>query len=338
MAEAQIVQIRKKGGLNTILKNKQGSTINPMLYKSKTRNVSEEGIPEGDYRGRTILDTKHFIAPIWSDTKGQWSWSGSAEDLVRVINAMKLRYPKNHQRAGQIIEPGPNVADRLINRRDEIFNHPDLYGKYYMEQGRISLNLSDPKQEFLFKSYKGDHNTEDKSSDEVISKFIAAGTKYELISPRKEHIKAKSLADKDVRAIVLLHGMDNNEDRMRSIARIMSLPKYNESTDVSGVFVLLKDTAAQNTQMSSKYNKSYQDRFIELAEMTDDELNLHSQVVTAKEKTILRKRQGFYLFNGEKLENIDSDSQLIKFFRDPKNQDKYLELIDLITTDTKGRK
>ena len=330
MTGSQIVQIRKKGGLQKILKNKNGSTINPMLFKSSSRNPNEEGIPEGDYRGKTILDTRHFISPTWFDIKNQWSWSGTSEDLTRLIKGMKLRYPKTDPKEGQLIEPG-NVLDRLVNQKDDVFNHPDLYGKFFMENGRISLNLSDPKQEFLLMCYKGDYSkTEDKSSDKPISKYVSAGTKYEIVSPKKEHIRAKKDADKEIKAITLLAAMNNDDSRMRSIAKIMSLPQYSDATDISGIFVLLKDVAAQNPKMSSKYNKSYQDRFIELAEMSDEDLNINAQVMDAKSRGFLRRRQGFYLFNGNRIEGIDTDARLVNYFRNPENQEKYLELLDLL--------
>lgn len=329
MAESKIVQIRKKGGLNKILKTKQGGTINPVLYKSKSKNRNEEGTIEGDYRGRTILDTKHFISPIWDDLKKQWSFKGTDQDIARLIKGMKLRYPSGHKREGDLIE-ADNVAARLVNIKDEVFCHPDLYGRYYMENGRVSLNLSDPAQEFLFRCYQGNSVTDDKSTDGPVNKFIAAGTKYEIVSPRKENQKAKKDADKEIKAITLLAAMGNNEERMRAVARIMQLPQYNESTDSAGLFVLLKDMAAQNDSQSAKYRKTYQDRFIELSEMTDDELNVISNVIRGDRGGWLRKRQGYYLFNGEKLDGLDNQQQLIRFFQDPKNQDRYVELLDLL--------
>lgn len=330
MAQPQIVQIRKKGGINKIMKDKNGSTITPTLYKTKTKNRNEEGVSEGDYRGKSLLDTKHFISPIWNDLKKQWSFNGASEDLARLITKMKLRYPKSHTKAGQIIQPGDSVADRLTNMEDEVFTHQDLYGTYFMENSRISLNISDPKQEFLYRCYQSDHWTDDRSSEKPTSKFIASGSKYEIISPKKENVQAKKNADKEIQAITLLAGMNGNEDKMRAIARIMGLPQYSDSTDVAGVFVLLKDSAAQNNNMSAKYRKTYQDRFIELAEMADEDLNINSQVLAGKSKGFLRRRQGFYLFNGERIEGIDTDGQLVNYFRDPKNQDKYLELLDLL--------
>lgn len=330
-SKTPIVQIRKKGGLGGIIKDKNGGSLKPMLYNSATRNRDMEGDLEGEYRGKTILDTKHFIAPMWSDLKKQWSFAGNLQDLIRLIDRMKLRYPKNHPNEGDVIKPkGEEEVNRLTNRNDDVFNHPAFYGKYYMENGRISLDMNNPIHEFLYLCYKGDNSVQDKSSDKLVSKYVAAGAKYELVSPKNESQKAKKNADKEVEAIQLLASMGANEEKMRTIAVIMQLPQYSSTTDVSGLFVLLKDMAAQNTNISSKYRKSYQDRFIELAKMPDEDLNVNGQVMAAKNKGILRKRKDYYLFNGERIEGIANDNQLMAYFRNPARQEEYLKLIDLL--------
>jgi hypothetical protein len=331
MAETTIVQIRKKGGLDGIVKEKNSKvTVKPMLYHTKTKNRNEEGTLTGDYKGKTILDTKHFIAPMWNDLKSRWSFDSNVQKLTELIQKMKLRYPKNHPRDGEVIKPSAEDGDRITNRHDDVFNHPDFYGKYYMENGRISLDLSDPKQDFLFLCYKGDSLVDDKSQDGNVSKYISSGAKYELISPKKEIQKLKKDADKDVRAIKLLAGLDQDIDRMRAICTIMALPQYAPTTDGSGLFVLLKDMAAENRSFSPKYNKTYQDRFIALAELSDDELNINSRVIQGRNQGHLRKRTGFYLFNGEKLDGIDNDLQLVNYFRKPGNQEDYVKLLDLL--------
>lgn len=331
MAEAKIVQIRKKGGLDKIIKERNSkASIKPMLYNSKTKNINEEGTLEGDYKGKTILDTKHFIAPMWNDLKKRWSFAGSPQKLTELINKMKLRYPKNHPQAGQLIKGSETDGERLINRQDDVFNHPDFYGRFFMENGRVSLDISDPRQEFLYLGYKGDTSVEDKSSDQKVSKYFSAGAKYELISPKQETLSRKRDADKDVKAIKLLAAMDQDEDRMRAICVVMALPQYSPTTDGNGLFVLLKDMAAENKSFSGRYNKTYQERFIELAEMENDDLSINSKVISAKNKGILRKRKGFYLFNGDRIEGLDNDLQLMRYFSDVKNQEDYLKLVDLL--------
>lgn len=331
MSEVRIVQIRKKGGLDSIVKEKNSkSKITPMLYHSKSRNPKEDGDLEGEYKGKTILDTKHFISPYWSDLKKRWSFHGSGQKLSELIDKMKLRYPQNHNQAGQIIKASENDAERLTNRFDDVFTHPDMYGKYFMQNGRVSLNLSDPRQEFLYLCFKGDPSVDDKASDEPVNKFIQAGSKYELVSPKKENQTKKRDTSRKVRAYGLLGAMENDEERMRAICTIMSLPQYSKSTDVSGLYVLLGDMAVENETFVAKFNKTYQDRFIELAEMNDEDLNLNGKVFEARNRGLLRKRKGHYLLNGEKIDGVDDDIQLVKYFQNPKNQEHYLKLLDLL--------
>lgn len=335
MIDSKIVQIRKKGGLDKIEVGRNGSKLQPKLYHAA--NKKDDGVLEGDYKGKSILDTKHFISPMWSDLKKQWSWGGTNEDLVRLVDKMKLKYPKNHRMGGQLIVPKPeNESQRLVDIQDEVFTHSDLYGKYFLESGRIGLDTKDPKQEFLLFCYKGDLAVEDNSRDEILSPYLQAGTKYEIVSPKREVQKQKSVLDKETDAIILLKGMENNEDKMRAIATIMSLPGYNPKTTSSdGLYILLSDTAAKNTKFSAKYNKTFQDRFIELAKLSDEDLNINYKIITAKQANILRPRTGHYLFNGEPLQHIDNDLQLINFFRDPRNQDKFIELISLLEEKSK---
>src|SRR5687768_14631018 len=119
MAESKIIQIRKKGGIDRITVKKNGQTIQPLLYKSKSKNPKEDGDLQGIYKGKTILDTRHFMCPMWNDMKHQWSWGGSVQDLARLVKSMKLRYPKGHKMEGQIITTLENEADRLTNRADD---------------------------------------------------------------------------------------------------------------------------------------------------------------------------------------------------------------------------
>jgi hypothetical protein len=328
--ESNIVQLRKKGGIENIVKDKNGGKLRPMLYNTGTKDITVDGNLEGDYRGKTILDTRHFLSPMWNDMKKQWSFSGNEQDLVRLIDKMKLRYPKNHPDEGKIITATVDVHDRLTNRMDDVFNHPAFYGKYFMENGRIALDLGDPKQEFMYLCYKGDSSVQDLSSDKVVSKYFSAGSKYELISPKKENQRARKHADREVLAITLLGAMGSNEEKMRSIALIMGLPQYSSATDSAGLFILLKDRAVQNTSISAKYGKSYQERFIELSEMSDEDLNVNGQVMHAKKKGIIRKRKDHYLFNGDRIDGVVSDIQLTQYFKDPKRQEEYIKLLDLL--------
>lgn len=328
MADNQIVQIRKKGGLHEIKTSKGFFSINE--YSQDIKDREKDGTHMGEFRG-TIPDTKHFLSPWWSDLKKQWSWGGTEEQLAVLIKKMKLRYLPGHPREGQIIEPGENVAERLTYIKDEVFTHPSLYGLHYMENGKGNVSLNDPVQQFLLLCYKGDQTVQDKSVDKPLSKYIAGNLKYEILSPKIENLKKKRTADKEVKAIMLLSALNGDEDKMRAVAEVMDLPHYDSNSDINGLFILLKDTAAQNTASSTKYNgKTYQERFIEVAEMKTDELDICRNVLKAKKNGIIRKRSGYFLLKDDKIDGEYNDLQLIEYFKDPKNQGRYLTLLDLI--------
>lgn len=333
MSEQRIVQLRKKGGLDAITVSKNGGKVTPKLFRSKDRNPNNEGTYEGDYKGKSMLDAKHFLSPMWNDMKRGWSWAGTPEDLARLVKAMQLRYPKGHKLEGEIIKNIPEgEAQRLTNRLDEVFTHPDLYGRYFMESSRIGLDLADPRQEFMYLCYKGDTFVDDKSSDKKVNNVLTAAARYEIISPRKESKKKKDTSSKRNKALSLLDGMDGDELKMRSIAVIMSLPGYSPKTELEGVYLLLQDQAAENVQMSSRFDKTFQDRFIELASMTDEELKVTKDIIDAKNAGILASRPGHYLFNGERIDGYDSELQIIAYFKNPVNQDRYLQLLDLLNS------
>ena len=331
MDKGRIVQLRKKGGINSIEVDKHGRKLsNIALYHQDIKDREGEGEPMGEYRGKSLLDAKHFISPMWSDLKKQWSWGGTPEDLARIIVKMKLRYPKDHPKEKKVIEPGNRVEDRLTDRSDDVFNHPSLYARFYMENNRISLNLNDPLQEFLYFCYKGDHSVLDHGDGGVKNKYIAGSAKYELVSTKRQNQQKKIDASREIKAVTLLAALDGDEEKIRAICEVMELPGYGRNTDVTGAWLLVKEMGAQNTTMSSKYGKTYQDKFIELAEMSDEELRVVHQIMSAKARGHIRKRDGYVLFDGDRIDGLRSDSSIINYFRSPENQDRYIKLVELL--------
>lgn len=328
--ERQLVQIRKKGGLDHIIKSKDGSRLQPMFYTASSQDRTKDGNLQGNWKGKTIIDTKHILSPMWDIDNSQWHWGGTNEDLAELVKKMKLTYPKGHPRAGQLIENLQVESDRLHNMSDDVFVHPDFYGKYAMMDGRLALDLNLPKDKFMYFCHKGSLLVEDKSSDKPMSNAVKAGIRYEITSPRKESQNKRKNLDKANDARLLLKNIGGDEEKMRSIALVMSLPGYSNKTEVDALYILLNDMAVENITPTPKYGgKTYQDRFTELANLTDEELKVTTDIIQAKKDGILRAKQGYYLFNGRNLDHIESDIQLIAYFRDPRNQDQYLELLEL---------
>ncbi len=132
----------------------------------------------------------------------------------------------------------------------------------------------------------------------------------------------------------MLSALNGDEAKMRAICETMDIPGYSKNTDATGLFVLLKDMAAQNTNPSSKYGgRTYQDRFIEVASLKTEELDTTRNVIRAKREGIIRVRPGFFFLKDDKIDGDFNDLKLIEYFKDPKNQNKYSTLLELLEFD-----
>ena len=326
----QIVQIRKKGGLHTI-KSKAG-IVTPKVFHQDKKDTYSDGSYTGDYKGQTILKTKRYISPTWEDLDNKWAWGETPQKLMELVNKMNLRYSEKHERSGQLIKcKDISTAEQMLTYRlDPVFTHSELYGAYYMQDARLSLNLKDPKQEFMFYCMKGSSVVDDKSDSKLLSGFIRAGLQYELVSPKAENKRKKEDVKKEVKAFQLFGAMDSNPDKLRQIAEIMQIPGYSSKMDDAALYVLMRDMAVTNLEISPKYDKSYMARFCELAEREDERLELEYNIIRAKKLHKLVGRKGYYMFQGKRLDNISNDVQLINYFMDLNNQEDYIELIELI--------
>lgn len=333
--QPQIVQLRRKKGLGNIVHSKNGDTLNIKLYSQDIKDRDKEGDLMGDYKGTTFPGAREYISPVWIKSKNQWAWGGTLADLGRLIGKMNLRYPKNHDKAGQFIKTGTEeeLNNRLSYRSDEVFTHPDFYGTYHMLDGKINFNIATPIEEFLMLCQRGDKNyVQDKGNEKGENKYIAAGAKYELVSPRAQQKKRKEDIEEDVRAITLLAALRGDEARLRAVATVLNLPGYDDkTTDADGVFIMLNDTTVTNKDTSRKYGgKTHQKRFIEVAEMTNEELDRNSNVVQAIKLGIIRKREGYMLVNGAKIDKIYDELGILNYYANPGNQEQYIDLLDAL--------
>lgn len=321
------VQLRRKGGLHTI-KSKAG-IVAPKIYHQDVFDPTSDGAYVGDYRGQSILKTRQHVCPTWEEYTSQWAWSSTPQKLCELVNKMKLRYPENHDKKGQLItcKDTNEAAEMLTYRSDPVFTHKELYG-YFLEDARLTLNMKDPKQEFLFYCLKGSSIVSDRSDNTERSGFETAAMQYELVSPKDEVRRKREDVKKETKAFVLFDAMDGNEEKMRAIAEVMQLPGYSPKMDINALYVLIRDMAVTNTEISPKYDKSYMDRFIELASIDSEKLAVQFDVIKAKRTMALVQRAGYYMFKGKKLENISNDVQLIDYFLNENNQEDYMLLLE----------
>lgn len=331
MSKQTLIQIRKKNGLSSI-KTSSG-TITPRLFSQDVKKETEDGQLQGNYTQPTFPNTRQAITPTRNNTTGEWYWGGTLADLTEVIDKAKLREhlgkDRGHDKWGEHIVPG-DVERRISDPNDSFFNHPLLWKTVFLEGGKANLDIENNMvHRAIYFCSLANPKFANRLSD-ANNKYIAAGWQYEILESDIETKKKADEVDKEIRAIELLAGMKNDEERIRSISLVMNLPGYNDAMSMAAAFILLKDSAAQNLKQASRFGqgKTYQDRFIELAETSIEELRLIQKVFSGLKRGRIRKDgRGGYQMNGESLEGVRDERGLVNFFANPDNQDFYIDLI-----------
>jgi len=318
-----VVHIKKKGGLDSIVINK-GQKIRPEIYYQRYKDRSGDGVPMGEYKEGMILDAKHYLAPFWDGNRKQWRWSAGPQKLGELIKKLGLKYEKNHPESGKVIPVG-NPEERLKDFYDPIFRHSHFYGKRFLQDSKGVLYSTDIVDEFLNYCYEGSNQVE---NGKLKSKY-SEEAKYVMTSPKGETKKKAVLALKDVNAKELLGVLYHNEPKVRALCTIMDLPAYRDTIDAEAAWLLL-DEASSNTGKSSKYGgKTVQEAFIEYAKMPDEDLEVAGRLVAALKRGFIRKYTDYYVFDGEKI-HYKSLNSLMNHFKDPKNQEPYIKLLEML--------
>lgn len=325
----QIVQLRKKAGLTELLRRSGGTT--PRLFRSKTKNLQEDGIPDGEYKGKQLLDTKRFLSINWDVTRNRFCFAGDERKLAELMEKLQLRYEKGHPKEGEVI-PSNTAGMQITMFKSPFFRHSAFKDKYFFEEGRSNLNLKDPVQEVLWLAHLDDPRVHNTSTTKRISKTQMAGMQIEAVTPSVESRKKVKSAERTAHAIGLLNNIQDDADRMHAIASIMALSAYHEGMESKPLFVLLMEAGALlEGEVSKKYGgKTAQARFIELAEMNPADLNVLSHVTNGIRTGIIRRISNGYMFNGIELEGINNEYVLGKYFLEPNNQAHFLELQSLL--------
>lgn len=324
----KIVQLRKKAGLRTI-KTKNGN-INPTVFHQENKDETMDGTPSGIYQSSGLPNTKQFLSPQWNPLKNEYSWGGTEEDFIRLVNKLRLRYVKGHNKEGQDIVV-TSLRDCISDYRNEVFTHPRFYGAKYMEQGKVSLQSSDPVDEFIYYCYISNPQTDDKTKK--VSKYVQAGTKFEVISPKEEKKERANDAESHLEAMEYLIGMKNDEERMRSVCTVLQLPGFDEKTTEASTMRVMLMEAAESKQVYARYNnKQMKSRFMEVAKMNNEDLLMTTSIIKGKKYSFLQKRKDHYLFQGKTLKGLINNTDLFNYFKNPNNYEDYEDLIKAIET------
>ena len=297
----EITQIRKKRGLSSIVVSK-GTNGREQLLKASEYEIEESdlGRPEatgtyvGESQQKMFPKAKQGVVPMKDRKTGFWLWGGTPQDFVETVSKLKgLLYPKWHSKAGQLIDlKSVTLEDERINPRSPIFGQDRFMSGYYVEADRKNLNPDNPYDVFMYYCIKGNSKVSDNTSNKPVSKYALANANYELISNRVTKKKKVDNFDLEVEAISLLANMKNNEQKLRAIAEIMKLPGYSrKTTDLNALYLLVGQKAAKAVEKASRFkNKTFQERFIELAKMDTEELNIRQKIFLAKRERILAQK------------------------------------------------
>lgn len=298
--------------------------VSPNLYRLNSNNMEDEGELDGIYKGNTFLGSKRNVTPTWDSLKGQWAFDGDITELRRIQSRLKLRDDE-----GKLIEIS---EDALMNRHDPFWGHRSLWSGKIMDEGSTALNSKNPLDELLIRVHRG--NSFVKSGSEQ-SPYILAESNLELISPRAEIEHQNKSGKKQVRANVLLDKM--SLEKMSAVAYLMQLPGYRrDEKDSEVLFNLLLNNAVNNLNKIYRYGAdvTFQDRFIELAEMHNDKLNILRKVQTGRDRGGIVAKANGYTFNGEKIEggSIRTEKQLHDHYLNMKNVEARAELDNYIAS------
>lgn len=325
-----MIVTRKKRGIQTIRRDESGRTIDPKIFHQEHKNPEQDGLFVKDYKSKMLPGSRQYFSPVYDGRKG-WSWKAPEGELTRLIKLMKLTYPDWHHKAGNIIEPEDEPTH--IHRFDDpVFRNPEFYGKYFMEDGVRAWDPKDPHHQFMIYCLKGNVKVEDSTSDKVRSKAALAGTDLELVSPSNENKATVSQIKGRMAATKLLEAMEGDEERQRAICTIMRLRSYSPNTDAPTVFTIVAQAAFNEEPQSRLDGKSEQARFIELANLPTDELLINAKIMEGKARGYIRRQKDYYDFQGTRID-AKTDAQMIAYFRDPKNQDEYIRLEELLKLD-----
>ena len=315
-------------GLRTLSKLTTGSggRLRPAIYEQTVVNPNADGNFVENFEDRPFLRSKRHLTPVWNTLGHAWFFDGTPEALGVLINRMQLRYPKEHERKGQVISnEHANPEDRLRDRYDPVFNHRKFFTEFSLNEGRMTLDPNEPSHEFMSLCLSADKNVANKSK---AGRKNYGNPAFELNTVGAINKSKKDDVEEMARAMELLTKMKDDLDRMVGVMDIMKVPGYNPKvTELNGAYMLLFAQCVQNSEMVSRFGTTWRKRFIQVAEMSHSDFVFERTVRRGIMKGHLRERGGYYSLLGERLD-LTSERELFEFFKNPANSSKFIELED----------
>lgn len=302
-------------------------TASSEAYARKDRDYDGEFLE--DFDENVISSAKTYLAPFYNQIKDSY-WLEKRWILEELQDRLKVRYPTDHYEfPGRIIKPEDIDP---TNFYDPFFMSNQLKTKR-MEGGKYSFQLQeDPLDALLFYSYK--HNPKVLVRDgREISKYVVGTANFELIIPSEEQRDDKNKLKKLTDSLTLLGKLDF--DRQKHIAFIMKL-RLNDYVNPNPDAVYLElGKVAQSTNLVPRWAMTWQDKFISLANMSNEDLMMWVDITKGKDLRIITVERGEYFINSELIKGVKDEENLFKFLQSEENVNKYRDLLFLIDEKSK---
>lgn len=295
--------------------------FNPQQHTLKAEgldvNKEENYSHVGAFKLDAFLGTSRPLTPQFNITTNKWGFKGDAVTLKELVSQIQMRYEKGEKR-GQIIKP--EEVD-IHNRYDPFFDHSEMMVK--LENGKAKLNLTNPKDKFLYLCLSDDPNI---TNSKVGNPFLTKHQKFELLDINEEKAKIADNLDERIEAYTLFKNIKNNQDRLFSVARALDIIKDSKPEDTTALIIELDTRWVQNMGLYPNSSKTYQQVFIETAEKDTESLNRMYLVNFGVWKSIVRPRtyDGFWtmkLRDGsvKDLNGVKNKADAYRYFEDEAN-------------------
>lgn len=318
--------LKKITGLQDIkFKSKPARYLtDPESHKRKSADV--EGEFAEDFEDQVIGGAVTGLAPYWNDLHDTY-WvqepdEGNRPILKELVQNIKIRFPDKHpEKPGQVIL----FADvDPTNFWDPFFQSVKLQDKQMVGGNYVFQLQKDPIDVLLYYSYANDHRTLIQGSTEAVSKYVVGQAKYKLIIPSQEIADDKQDLLSEIKTLALVGNMEFEKQKL--IARIMKLRVTDYDTPDPDKLLVEVGTIAKSTKRSGKWDMTEQEKFIELATLSNEDLMIQVDITKGLEYRIITRERGDYFLNMEKMDAVIEENQLFTYFKADSNDKKYADL------------
>ena len=310
--------------------------VNPQVFKGSNKSNDPTKLVDdsnsehiGKFDGDILPEQKTVLSPIYVTSYNTY-WQADIDILNYIVHQLNLRYPASHpDKPLQVIKPEDINPSDYYDYFFDTFKSDKKYRRV-MEGGRYTFDLSDPADRLLY--YSQLYSPFTKVEGEEISKYVQGKIKYKLMVPGQKEKQTIEVEDKDIESISFLSKKNGiSLERQEMIARIMKVREVNfDNIDPDNLRVQLKLQVATNTKPSKVKGMTVQDRFVKLASAPGSQVTREYYITKAMDYNLIIRNGDRFRFNEEPIEGVTTLTELVDFYLDKQNANKYSELTDLV--------